>query len=78
LKAILEKFPNLITFDDSKVGQIKNYLYEINIKNGAKPIHCSLARCSFEQMQIIDREVNKLERKGIVEPSKVSGLQGLF
>jgi hypothetical protein len=72
MKALLEKFPNLITFDDLIVGRINNYLYEINIKNGAKPIHCSPTRCSFKQMQLIDREVDKFERKDIVRPSKSS------
>jgi hypothetical protein len=71
-KHLLEQFPDLLYFDDTKVGRIKNYEYKINVKPNANPVHCSPSRVSFEQMQIIDKEIEMLESKGIVRPSKSS------
>jgi hypothetical protein len=70
IKSLLEKFPNLISFNDEKIGRIKNFEYKIKIKDDAMPVHCSPARTSFEQMKIIDNEIKLLEEKGIIRPSK--------
>ena len=69
LKELLEKFPNVLTFDENKVGQIKNYQYKLIVNQNANPVRHSPARTSFENMKIIDSEVDKLLKKGIIQKS---------
>jgi hypothetical protein len=61
LKNLLESIPELFTFKDEKIGRIKGYEHVIDTKD-AKPIYCTPSRCSFKEMEIIDREVDRLER----------------
>ena len=65
---LLKEYPNLWTFDDEIIGDIKNYEHKIPTGN-AKPIAQAPARCSFKEMELIDKEVEKLLKIGVIRPS---------
>ena len=64
---LLKEYPNLWTFDDEIIGDIKNYEHRIPTGN-AKPIAQAPARCLFKEMELIDR-VEKLLKIGVIRPS---------
>ena len=66
--SLLKEYPNLWTFDDEIIGDIKNYEHKIPTGN-AKPIAQTPTRCSFKEMELIDREVEKLLKIGVIRPS---------
>ncbi len=74
LKNLLEQFPDLLSFDDTKVCRIKNYEYKINVKPNANLVHCSPSRVSFEQMQVIDKEIECLSQKVLPDPVSRVGI----
>ena len=69
LKHSLEKFPDVLTFDEKRVGKIKGYEYKLIMNPNAQPVHHTPARTSFENMALIENEIDKLVEKGIVQPS---------
>ena len=69
LRTELDKYPNLINFDDNRVGKIRNYEYHLKVKPNVNPVRHSPSKTSFENMRIVDQEVEKLLAKGIIRPS---------
>ena len=70
LRQLLLKYPDLLSFDETKVGRIKNYEYHLNVKPNHNPVRQGPPRTSFENMAIVDSEVDRLLNKGIIKPSK--------
>jgi hypothetical protein len=51
------------------IGRIRNYKYKINVKPNTKQVAHTPARTSYENMIIIDKEVEKLKKNGIIHLS---------
>ena len=70
LIALFNKFPDVLIFDDNKVGKIRGYVYKLILDRNANPVRHPPARTSFENMDVVDKWCDKLETKDIIQPSE--------
>ena len=68
-KSLITEYRDLFMWGDGPLSCTHKYKHEIKLLPGAKPVKHKTRRFSTDQTKIIDEEMNKLIRQGIVEKS---------
>ncbi|GFQ70494.1 retrovirus-related Pol polyprotein from transposon 412 [Trichonephila clavata] len=53
-------------FDD-KLGEISNYEAKLKLRSGVKPIFCRVRTVPFALKGRVEKEIDRLEREGVIE-----------
>ena len=69
LTNLLYKYHNAIAVDDD-IGRANFTEQEIFIKENEPPIYCAQYRIPYAARKIVDEQVQKLLKQGVIEPSK--------
>ena len=67
---LLIEYRDIVAMENDSLGKTEVIKHKIDVPTDTKPIYIPAYRVAHSQREIINQEIKRLEREGIVEPSK--------
>ena len=70
LADLLSRYSDVVALDSDSLGKTDLLRHKIDIPPDARPVYIPAYRVAYSQKNVIDREVKKMLKDGIIEPSR--------